>query len=159
MDIAALVGMQDLYQLLALGVAHIRSRLRRARCGPTDVTVTSLFVSVAPPGRGESFVLALVANPGAGTVLAGLSVSRRRGPAWFGTRPKVKTVRRSTRRRYRADRQSTIAIAPARQMRALPVPFVAMRGRYRMVAVVGQADQCLRVISLPLAVGESRASA
>jgi hypothetical protein len=38
-------------------------------------------------------------------------------------------------------------------MRILPVHFVALRGRYRVVALIGQADHRLRVVSMPLDAG------
>lgn len=157
MSIVALLAVSmALTRMLMLAAANLRAAMRRRpwpAAGSCDVSVTILFAALAPRGAGESSVITLIDNPGSSPVLAGLSVSRRRGPALGGTRLKARFARRTGRRRYRAGRQAVIGIVPADGMRILPVHFVATRGRYRIVAVIGQADYRLRVISIPLDIG------
>jgi hypothetical protein len=138
-------------RMLALVAAQLRAALPSVQAGPSDVTVTILFMMLAPSPQGASLVVASVANPGSRPVLAGLSVRRRRYPGWPGAGLRTRVARRTGGRRYRAGRQATIGIIPAHGASVLPVHFRATRGRYRVVAVIGQSDHRLRVISLPLA--------
>ena len=121
-----------------------------AEAGSSDVTMTILFTFLASHGDGESLVVASIVNPGPRPALAGLSVRRRRCPAWLARRLGTRVARLTTGRRYRADEQATIGTVPADGASVLPVRFVAHRRRYRIVAVIGQSDDRLRVISMPL---------
>jgi hypothetical protein len=142
-----------LSRTLLRAVARRWAALRgRADAGPSDVAVTILHVNLAPLAQGGPSVITLIANPGPVPVLAGLAVRRRRRLAWRGNGPRATVTRMTTRRRYRAVRQPAVCVVPADGMRALPVPFTAIRGRYRVVAVVGQSDRRLRVISLPFVI-------
>jgi hypothetical protein len=131
---------------------HRRAVARRSDAGPCDVTMTILLADLAPSGQGKSSVIILAVNPGFRPVLVGLSVSRQRGPAWPGMRLRTRIARRTDRRRYRAGRQAAIGIVPAEGDSALPVRFDAIPGRYRVVAVIGQSDHRLRVISMPFVI-------
>jgi hypothetical protein len=139
-----------LRRTLTLGAGSLRAALRPSAVGPSDATVTILRVHVAPRGRGESSVTTLIANPGPCPALAGLSVSRQRVPAWLGGDARARIARRTARRRYRADRQATIGIISANGIGVLTVHFTAIRGRYRIVALIGQPDHRLQVTSMPL---------
>jgi hypothetical protein len=137
--------------MLAVAIARLRTAWPSADAGSSDVTVTILFAILSPLVLGESSIVTAIANPGPGPALVGLSVRRQRGPAWLGNRTRAAIARRTTRRRYRADRQAIIGIVPAAETSLLPVHFTASRGRYRIVAVIGQPDHRLRVISMPFA--------
>jgi hypothetical protein len=115
--------------------------------------MTMLCGVLVPLSEGVSSVMILIDIPGPSAALAGLSVTRQRGPAWLGTGSRTRMARRTARRRYNADRQETIDVVPAYGMRVLPVHFAALRGRYRVVAVIGQADHRLPVVGMPLAAG------
>lgn len=136
--------------MLVLAAAHLRAALPSAQAGSSDVTMTIVVTILAPHGHGESLVVTSIVNPGLRPVLAGLSVRRRRRPAWLGRRLGTRVVRRTAGRRYRADGQATIGIVPAGGTSVLPVRFVAIRRRYRIVAVIGQSDYRLRIIIMPL---------
>lgn len=149
-----------LTRMIMFAAASLKAAMRRPRpwtaAGPYDVSVTVLFAYLATDGAGESSVITLIDNPGPSPVLAGLSVSRRLGPAWGGAGPRERFAERTARRRYRAGKQAIIGIVPADGMRVLPVHFPPAHRRYRVVAVIGQADRRLRVISIPLDVGRVR---
>ena len=140
-----------LTRMLVLAAVHLRSALPSREAGSSDVTMIILFTVLAPRGLGESLVVTSIVNPGPRPVLAGLSVRRRRCPAWLGQRLGTRVARRTARRWYRAGGQATIGIVPAGGTSVLPVRFVAIRRRYRVIAVIGQSDDRLRVISMPLA--------
>lgn len=147
----AAVAAVVLARMLALAAGHLRAALSPARAGWSDVTAAIEMVRLAPSALGESLVVTSVVNPGARPVLVGLSVRRRRCPGWLGRGQRARMVRRTTARRFRAGRQATIGVVAPGATGMLPVHFLAARGRYRVIAVIGQSDHRLRVISLPLA--------
>lgn len=137
-------------RMLILAAAHLRAALPSARARPFDPTMTILFTILVPHGQGESVVVTSIDNPGPRPVLAGLSIRRRRCPAWLD--PWLGTgARRTAGRRYCADRQAALGIVPVGGISVLPVHFAAIRRRYRVVAVIGQPGRRPRVISMPLA--------
>ena len=88
------------------------------------------------------------ANRSAKPVLVGLSVRTQFWPSWRRARQKTKVPSRPGRRRYRADAQQTIGVVPANGIVRLPVRIPSGSRRRRVVAVVGEADGHLRVISM-----------
>ena len=75
-----------LTRMLVLAAVHLRFALLSREAGSSDVTMIILFTVLAPRGLGESLVVTSIVNPGPRPVLAGLSVRRRRCPAWLGQR-------------------------------------------------------------------------
>lgn len=138
-----------LSRMLNSAAARLWARAAATETRSSDVTVTILTI-LAPSGRGDSSVVISIFNPGSRPVLAGLSVRPRRRPDWLGPGPRTRIVRRTAGRRYRADRQAMIGIVPAAGISLLPVDFAAIQGRHCVVAVLGQSDSRLRVISIPL---------
>ena len=96
-----------------------------------------------------SAVTVIIANHDRAPVLVGLT-PRRSG--WPGRRSRTTVPSRTTRRRYRADRQATLSVAPANTITAIPVPIPANFRRGRLVVVVGQSGGRLRVTSVPITI-------
>jgi hypothetical protein len=137
-------------RMLIRAAAHLRAAATIAEEGSSDVTVTILSTVLAPCAHGDSSVVISIFNPGRRPVLAGLSVRRRRrSPDWLGAAPCTRIARLTAGRRYRADRHRAIVVVAAGGITVLPVGFAATRRRYCIVAVLGQADNRLRVIRLP----------
>jgi hypothetical protein len=86
-------------------------------------------------------------NAGAQAAMVGLSLCREFWPIWFGARQTVTVASSPDRRRYRPAAQEAIGIVPANGTARLPirVPFGMRR---RVVAVVGESDGFLRVITI-----------
>jgi len=149
-DIVAWVMAATVFsRMFANAVAHLKAASRIAEAGPSDVTVTILSTILAPRGHGDSSVVISIFNPGRRPVIAGLSVRRRLCPDWLGAAPCTRIARLTAGRRYRADRHGAIVVVQAGGITVQPVGFEATRGRNCLVAVLGQADNRLRVIRLP----------
>ena len=122
---------------------------RRATSGPRpgDATVTAVSPIVDRPGDRQTVVIAAIANPGPTPVLVGLSLHRKPLP---GGRTRTMAVHRTARRRYHASRQTVVAAVPDGAVNRLSVPVPGRGSRYRLVAVIGQPDGRLCVISAPV---------
>jgi hypothetical protein len=114
---------------------------------PGDAEVTA--VQAVPDDRDGSIgaVTVIIANHDRAPVLVGLTPRR---PGWPGRRSRTTTPSRTTRRRYRADRQATVSVVPANTTAGIPVPIPAGFRRGRLVVVVGQSGGRLRVTSVPV---------
>ena len=137
--------------LAAGGSALIIAAERRAFGGPRpgDAAVTAVSPIVDRPGDGQTVVSVAIANPGPAAVLVGLSLRRKLLP---GSRTRTTTVRRTARRCYHASRQTVVAAVPGGQISRLSVPVPGAGRRYRLVAVIGQPDGRLCVISTPVTI-------
>jgi hypothetical protein len=135
--------------LMLGGAVLILAAQRRAaaRPRPGDAIVTAVFTVADYPDRGAAEVAVAIANPGGSPVLVGLS-PRRRG--WPGRGMRATVPSRTTRRRYRADRQVTVGAVPPRSIGRLTTP-VPVRP-CRLAVVIGQPDGRLRVVNVPVAV-------
>ena len=151
MDIVAWVVAAAVFSRMFMrAAAHLRAAATIAGEGPSDVTVTILATILAPCGDGDSSVVISIFNPGRRPVIAGLSVRRRRRcPGWLWGGPCARIARLPVRGQYRADRHGVLAVVKAARITVLPVGFAVARGRYCLVAVLGQADNRLRVVRLP----------
>jgi hypothetical protein len=137
---------------LAVGAsALIVAAERRAFSGPRpgDAAVTAISPIVDRPGDGQTVVSVAIANPGAAPVLVGLSLRRTLLP---GRRTRTIAVRRTTRRCYHAGRHAVVAAVRDGAISRLSVPVPGARRRYRLVAVIGQPDGRLCVISAPVTI-------
>jgi hypothetical protein len=123
----------------------------RAGDRPGDVTVTAAMGSVAQPDGRWPVVVATVSNPGAVAVLVGLSVRRGRVPDLLSGGISVSVPRRTTRHRLRSSRQAVVGVVAAGATAVWTVPLTSPGRRWRLVAVIGQADRRLRVIGVPVA--------
>lgn len=142
---------------LALGGAAVILAAERrvaALPRPSDAMVTAVSALTDYPAEGTTTIAVAIANPGATAVLVGVSA---RGPGWPGSRTRTTTPYRTTRRRYRAGEQATVAAVPPRSVSRLSVHVAAGR-RCRVVVVAGQPDGRLQVISVPVS-GKPTASA
>jgi hypothetical protein len=133
------------------GAGLIVAADRRAFGGPRpgDATVTAVSPIVDRPGDGQTVVTAVIANPGTAPVLVGLSLRRQllpRLPPGGGTRTRVAS--RTARRCYHAGRQEVVAAVADGAVSRLPVPVPGRGRRYRLVAVIGQPDGRLCVLSV-----------
>jgi hypothetical protein len=122
----------------------------RAGSRPGDAGVTAVACVIAQPDGSWPAVLATVRNPGAAPVLVGLCVRRRRLPGWVAGGMNVAVPWRTTRRRFRADRQTLSGVVGAGDTAQWTVPWPRNARRVRLVAVIGQADRRLRVLALPV---------
>jgi hypothetical protein len=137
--------------LAAGGSALIIAAERRAFGGPRpgDAAVTAVSPIVDRPGDGQTVVSVAIANPGPAPVLVGLSLRPKLLP---GRRTRTIAVRRTARRCYHASRQTVVAAVPDGEISRLWVSVPGARRRYRLVAVIGQPDGRLCVISTPVTV-------
>jgi hypothetical protein len=134
--------------LLLGSAALILATERRAAAAPrpADAAVTAVRTIAGFPDEDTSKVIVVIANSGDIPVLVGLS-ARRRGWPGRGMRTTVSSL--TTQRRYRADRQDTIGVVPARSVSRLSM-LIPVRLRCRVAVVIGQADGRLRVVSVPV---------
>jgi hypothetical protein len=146
----AIVG-TALARMLTIAVTQLRAALASGQAEPFHVSMSIFDVMLASNSQGKSAVIVSIANPGTLPVLVGLTVRRQRCPGWLGLRHRTRVARRTVARRYRADRHRIIGIVPANAASVLAVPFSANRGRQRVVAIIGQSDHRLRVISTTIA--------
>jgi hypothetical protein len=116
---------------------------------PGDASVTAVSPIVDRPGDGQTVVAAAIANPGSAPVLVGLSLRRKLLP---GGRTRTAAARRTARRRYHASGQTVVAAVPDGAISRLSVPVPDRRRRYRLVAVIGQLDGRLCVVSAPVTI-------
>jgi hypothetical protein len=116
---------------------------------PGDATVTAVSPIVDRPGDGRTVITAAIANPGATPVLVGLSLRRRLLP---GGRTKATAARRTARRCYHASRHMVVAAVADGAVSRLSVPVPGHGRRYRLIAVIGQPDGRLCVISAPVTI-------
>jgi hypothetical protein len=116
---------------------------------PGDASVTAVSPIVDRPGDGQTVVTAAIANPGSAPVLVGLSLRRKLLP---GGRTRTIAARRTASRRYHASRQTVVAAVPDGAISRLSVPVPDRHRRYRLVAVIGQLDGRLSVVSVPVTI-------
>jgi hypothetical protein len=137
--------------LTAGGSVLIVSAERRAYACPRpgDASVTAVSPIVDRPGDGQTVVTAAIANPGSAPVLVGLSLRRKLLP---GGRTRTAAARRTGRRRYHASRHTVVAAVPGGAISRLSIPVPDRRRRYRLVAVIGQLDGRLCVVSVPVTI-------
>jgi hypothetical protein len=140
----AIILIAGLVTLTLSGAALLLATGLRNGDRPGDARVTAVTVT-GYPDEGTAEVTVAIANPGGTPVLIGLSPSRASWPA-RGTRTTVPF--RTTRRRYRADRQTAVGAVPPRSVTRLSV-LIPIR-RCGLAAVIGQPDGRLRVISMPV---------
>jgi hypothetical protein len=126
----------------------------RAGDRPGDAAVAAVL---APGPR--PVIIATVRNPGDVPLMAGLTVRPQPLPGWLGADwldggLTVRVPRRTARRKYLAGAQDTVGVVPARGQARFRLTArgggPAVRRRYRLTAVVGQAGGRLRVISVPV---------
>lgn len=115
---------------------------------PGDAVVTAVLTAPGYPDEGTVRVTVVIANPSDLPVLVGLSPRR---PGWPGRGLRTWVPSRTTRRRYRADRQATVGIVPPGMLSQMSL-FVPARRLCRLAIVIGQPDGRLRVISVPVIV-------
>jgi hypothetical protein len=128
-------------------VGHAENRsVARSRSGAS--MVTAVLSGVDGRVRCQGAVDVDFSNRSARPVIVGLSVRADFFPGWPRVRHNTKVVSRPERRRYRADAQGTIGVIPANGIVRLSVPAPHDSCRRRVVAVVGEADGHLRVISV-----------
>ena len=119
-----------------------------------------------------ALVIFVVRNPGDAPLMVGFTARRRWIPGWLDSGMSVSAPRRTTRRRFRAERHDVVGIVPARRdarfavpvrrllLPALPLPpallpalppaaprFLARR--FALTAVIGQSAR-LRVFRIPV---------
>lgn len=87
------------------------------------------------------------ANLGARAVVVGLSLRWQFWPAWFGAQSRTRVPSSAGGRRYLPGAQETIGVIPANGTARLPIRVRSGLCR-RVVAVAGEADGHLRVISM-----------
>lgn len=144
-----------LVALLAAAVPLLMKAASPGVAGAWEVTVTA--ESVLAEDRQPPVILATVSNPGPVPVLVGLRVRQRLWPAGGGSRTTARVPWRPTRRRYRADRQTTVGVVRSGGSTSLSVPVPGIAGgSFSLVAVVGHYDRRLRVISVPVTVPRPR---
>jgi hypothetical protein len=141
--VAAVAG---LLALLAAGLQGLRDGDR-----PLDVTVRA-----GPAGHPEGApraVLAWVHNPGPVPVLVGLSVRRSHRPGWLSPALNARVPWRTRHPKFGPQAQDTVGVVAPGESEGWPVAAPGRGQRGRLVAVVGQANGRLRVITLavPLA--------
>jgi hypothetical protein len=146
--VTAFILIAESAALMLGSTALILATERRAASGPRpgDATVTAVSTIAAFPDENTSKVIVVIANPGDMPVLVALS-PRRRG--WPGRGIRTKVASRTTRRRYRADRQATIGVVAARSVTRLSM-LIPVHRRCRVAVAIGQPDGRLRVISVPV---------
>lgn len=110
--------------------------------------VTAAISGQDEPIRRPGPVYVDVANRGVSPVMVGLSVRPGLSSAQGRPRPRISVPARPGRRRYRPTAQETIGVVPAGGAVRLPVRLPAGPRPCRVVAVVGEADRRLRVISV-----------
>lgn len=118
---------------------------------PGDTIVTGVLWIRAEQREQPTTVVVMLANPGRVPVLVGLSARRDLTPAWFGARAKTRAVWFTGRSRYRAGSQSAIGVVCSGATSRLPVQVPGGRRRLRVVALVGETDGRLRVITVRIA--------
>lgn len=116
---------------------------------PGDAAVTAVLTVADYPDGSIGEVTVVIANPDAAPVLVGVT-PRRRG--WPGRGQRTTIASRTTRRRYRADRQATVSAVPPKAITSIPVRIAADFHRCRLVIVVGQSGGRLRVTSVPITI-------
>lgn len=119
---------------------------RAASPRPSDATVTAVSVLRDYPDEGTAMIAVAISNPGPMPVVVGLSA---RGRGWPGRGTRTTTPHRSSRRRYRADQQTTIGVVAPGSVSRLSA-LIATDRRCRIVVVVGQPDGRLRVTGVPV---------
>jgi hypothetical protein len=128
----------------------------RAGDRPGDAAVAAELTPGPRPA-----IIATVRNPGDVPLIAGLTVQRRLLPGRLDGGLTVRVPRRTARRKYLAGAQDTVGVVPARGQAGFRLAVLitgrgggpAVRRRYRLTAVVGQAGGRLRVISVPVVSG------
>jgi hypothetical protein len=115
-----------------------------------DATVTALLRRSGQPDESRPVVVAMIRNPSAKPVLAGLSVRRTVLPKWLNPGPHVTVPVRTARRALRPTRYATIGVVPARASARFPVPTGEHARHYLLTAAIGQADGRLRLHRLPV---------
>jgi hypothetical protein len=139
-----------LLALLAAGLKGLRDGDR-----PLDTTVRAVPARAGsagarhPEGAPRS-VLALVHNPGPVPVLVGLSVRRSRRPAWLVPPLNTSVPLRTGHPRFGPQAQQVVGVVAPGENEAWPVAAPGRGRRGRLVAVIGQADGRLRVITQPV---------
>lgn len=143
-----LVAVATLLALLAAGVKGLRDGDR-----PLDVTVRAAPARARHPDGAPRSVLAWVHNPGPVPVLVGLSVRRTRLPAWLAPGLNARVPLRTGNRRFGPRAHDTVGVVAPGADDGWPVPAPAVGRRGRLVAVAGQADGRLRVITVTVPLG------
>ena len=137
---------------LMLGGAALIIELERCLAAwprPGDAAVTTVVTVADYPDGSIGEVTVVIANPDSRAVLVGVT-PRRRG--WPGRGQRTTIASRTTRRRYRADRQATVSAVPPNTITSIPVPIMSDFRRCRLAIVVGQSGGRLRVISVPITI-------
>jgi hypothetical protein len=146
----SIVGVAILLTLLAIGLKGLRDGDR-----PLDATVQATPTRTGPAGEGHPegaprAVLAWVHNPGPVPVLVGLSVRRSRRPGWLSPPLRVRVPWRTGHPRFGPQAQQVVGVVAPGESEGWPVAAPARGRRGRLVAVIGQADGRLRVITRPV---------
>jgi hypothetical protein len=120
---------------------------------PGDVRVSVEPWTSGQPDERRPVLIALIRNPSAAPVMAGLTARRAWIPAWLA--PGGVTVPlRTARRGLLASSYDTVGIVPASGTARFAVPVERAARRYRLTAAVGQREWRLRlhriVVAAPL---------
>jgi hypothetical protein len=146
----SVVAVAMLLTLLAAGLKGLRDGDR-----PSDATVRAAPARTGPPGAGHPdgaprSVLAWVHNPGPVPVLVGLSVHRSRRPGWLSPPLNARVPLRTGHPRFGPQAQQVVGVVAPGESEGWPVAAPGRGRRGRLVAVIGQANGRLRVITLPV---------
>jgi hypothetical protein len=113
---------------------------------PADARVTAVLAGSGQPDETRPVVVATVRNPSGVPVMVGLRVRARLTAGTLTARVPWRTVGR----RYRASEQDTVGVVPAGESAVFGVPAPASGRRYRLVALIGQEERRLRVLTVPV---------
>jgi hypothetical protein len=142
--VAVIIG---LIALMVTVVLMVDRSVNRAITLPIARNSMVMAVPSRPSAASGETIEIIFTNGGAQAVMVGLSLRREFRPIWFGAQQCVTVPSSSDRRRYRPTAQQAIGIVPANGTARLPVR-VPLGLRRRIVAVVGEADGFLRVITI-----------
>ena len=158
----SVVAVAMLLTLLAAGLKGLRDGDR-----PLDATVQAAPARTGPGGAGPAgaghpegaprSVLAWVHNPGPVPVLVGLSVGRSRRPGWLSPPLQARVPLRTGHPRFGPQAQPVVGVVAPGESEGWAVTAPARGRRGRLVAVIGQADGRLRVITLPVSLATAPA--
>jgi hypothetical protein len=150
MQLAAIVTIVGVvaFVICVIAITEYDKRRTTARWRSRDSTVSAVLGDVDGRTRQRDAVHVDFVNGSSSPVLVGLSVRTEFWPGWWRTQQWTTVPSRPGRRRYRAGAQDTVGVIPANETSCLPVCIPPWARRCRVVAVIGEADRYLRVVSI-----------
>lgn len=112
-----------------------------------DTVVTSVATVSGERGKYPDEAVITFSNPSSKPVMVGISARTEFWTCWFRLQQSARVISRP-RRRHRVTAQSTIGVIPAHGSSRMPVRIPYGRRRCRVVALTGEADGRLRVMSV-----------